>query len=72
MIFCVWDYHNESIFLSQSQCDAEIFSVFDFQAAVHKQANAVHLSASTASNFFISELFPRFSGIINGLLSHSQ
>ena len=35
MIFCAWDYRNEPIFRPQSQCDAEIPSVFAFQAAVH-------------------------------------
>ena len=34
MIFCAWDYRNEPIFRPQSQCDAEIPSVFTFQAAV--------------------------------------
>jgi len=61
MIFCAWDYRNEPIFRPQSQCDAEIPSVFAFQAAVHKQRNAVqHLSASirTAPNFLASESFP--------------
>jgi len=37
MIFCAWDYHNVPIFRPQSQCDAEIPSIFAFQAAVHKQ-----------------------------------
>jgi len=41
MIFCAWDYRNEPIFRPQSQCDAEIPSVFAFQPAVHKQTNAV-------------------------------
>jgi len=48
---------NEPIFHPQSQCDAEIPSVFAFQAAVHKQTNAVqHLSASIrmAPNFLAS------------------
>ena len=57
MIFCAWDYRNEPIFRPQSQCDAEIPSVFAFQAAVHKQTNAVqHLSASihTAPNFLLN------------------
>ena len=44
MIFCAWDYRNEPIFRPQSQCDAQIPSVFAFQAAVHKQTNAVHIS----------------------------
>ena len=60
MIFA-WDYHNEPIFRPQLQCDAEIPFVFAFQAAVHKQTNAVqHLSASirTALNFLASESFP--------------
>jgi len=57
--FLRWDYRNEPIFRPQSQCDAEISSVFAFQAAVHKQTNAV-LSASirTAPNFLASESFP--------------
>jgi len=45
----------------QSQCDAEIPSVFAFQAAVHKQTNAIqHFLASirTAPNFLASESFP--------------
>jgi len=61
MIFCAWDYRNKPIFRPQSQCDAEIPSVFAFQAAVHKQINTVkHLSASirSAPNFLASELFP--------------
>jgi len=61
MIFCAWDYRNEPIFRSQSQCDAEIPSVFAFQAAVYKQTNAVqHLSVSIrmALNFLASESFP--------------
>jgi len=61
MIFCAWDYRNELISRPQSQCNAKFPSVFAFQAAVHKQTNAVqHLSASirTAPNFFASESFP--------------
>jgi len=41
MIFCAWGYRNEPIFRPQSQCDAEIPFVFAFQAAVHKQTNAI-------------------------------
>jgi len=42
-------------------------SVFAFQAAVHKQTNAVqHLSASsrTALNFLVPKSFPRLSGVL--------
>ena len=71
MIFCAWDYRNEPIFRPQSQYDAEIPSVFAFQAAVHKQTNAVqHLSASigTAPNFLASESFPWFWGVLKWLV----
>jgi len=60
MIFCAWNYRNESIFCPQSQCDAKIPSVFAFQAAVHKLTNAVqYLSvlSRTASNFLVSKSF---------------
>jgi len=75
MIFCGWDYRNELIFRSQSQCGAKIPSVFAFQAAVRKQTNAQHLSASsrTIPNFLVSESFPWLLAFWrNGLLSHSQ
>ena len=72
MIFCAWDYRNEPIFHPpQSQYDAEILSVFAFQAAVHKQTNAVqHLSASirTAPNFLASESFPWLWGVLKWLV----
>jgi len=67
MIFCAWSYRKESIFRPRSQCNAEISSVFAFQAAVHKQTNAVqHLSASrrTAPNFLVSKSFPWLSGVL--------
>jgi len=68
MIFCAWGYiGNEPIFCLQSQCDAEIPSVFAFQAVIHKQTNAVqHLSASsrTAPNIFVSKSFPWLSGVL--------
>jgi len=66
MIFCAWSYCNEPIFRPQSQCDAEMPSVFAFQAVVHKKTNALqHLLASspTASNFLVSDSFPWLSGI---------
>ena len=71
MIFCAWDYRNEPIFRPQSHCDAEIPSVFAFQAAIYKQTNAVqHLSASirTASNFLDSESFPWLWGVLKWLV----
>ena len=71
MIFCTWDYRNEPIFGPQSQCDAEILSVFAFQAAVHKQTNAVqHLSASirTTLNILASESFPWLWGVLKWLV----
>jgi len=61
MIVCAWGYRNEPIFRPQSQCHAEIPSVFALQATIHKQTNAVqHLSASsrTAPNFLVFESFP--------------
>jgi len=71
MIFCTWDYRNEPIFRPQSQCDAEIPTVFAFQAAVYKQTNTVqHLSASirTAPNFLASESFSWLSGVLKWLV----
>jgi len=71
MIFCACAYRNELIFRPQSQCDAEVPSVFVFQAAVHKQTNAVqHLSPSsyTAPNFLVSESFPWLPGVLKCLV----
>jgi len=71
MIFCAWGYPNEFIFRPQSQCDAEIPSVFAFQTAVHKQTNAIqHFSASsrTGPNFLVSESFPWLSGVLKWLV----
>jgi len=75
MIFCTWDYRNEPIFRPESQYDAEISSVFAFQAAVHKQTNAVqYFSASRMTpNFLVSEAFPWLSGVLKWFVeSHSQ
>jgi len=73
MIFCAWGYRNESISRPQSQCDAEILSVFIVQAVVHKQTNAVQcLSASShlisSLNFLVSESFPWLSGVLKWLV----
>ena len=72
MIFCAWDYHSGLIFRRWSQCDVKspFFSVFFssfflfFEAAVHKQRDAVHdLSALN---------FHGFEAFRNVILTHSQ
>jgi len=63
--FGAWNYRNELI--SRPQCDAEIPSVFAFQAAVHKQTTVVQylsVSSRTAPNVLVSESFPWLSGVL--------
>ena len=72
MIFCAWD-RNEPIFRPQSQCDAEIPSVFAFQASVHKQT-PFNISRLQFVRHPISLLLNHshgFETFWNGLLSHS-
>ena len=71
MIFCAWDYRNEPIFRPQSQCDAEIPSVFAFQVAVHKQTNAVQYFVRHPISLLLNHSHG-FEAFWNGLLSHSQ
>ena len=64
MIFCAWDYRNEPIFRPQSQCDAEIPSVFAFQAA--SQENKHRSTTSFSFNSYGTQ-FPCFWIILMAL-----
>ena len=68
MIFCAWDYRNEPIFRPQSQCDAEIPSVFALQTPFN--ISRFQLVRHPISLFLShSHVFQAFW---NGLLWHSQ
>ena len=75
MIFCAWDYRSGPIFRRRSQYDVKTPSDSVFEAAVHKQRNAVqHLSASTRTepDFLFLNHSHGFKTFRNCLLSHSQ
>ena len=60
MIFCAWDYRSGPISRRRSQCNVKTLPYSVFEAAVHKQRNAVqHLTALTRTkpDFFASESF---------------
>ena len=66
-----WDYRNEPIFCPQSQCDAEIPSIFAFQLFTSKQT-PFNISRLQFVQHPISLLLNHSHGFWNGLLSHSQ
>lgn len=66
----IFDYRNKPICCSQSQCDAETFPVFTFQATVHKPTNAFNIFriqvVGMAPNILASESLPGL--VLVGLL----